>query len=446
MKRLQTIWMLIAALVFSTAFISCQKENPNDQPEDGQDQPEDKPGKPDPEQLAKPILSIKDQNETSFTVAWEAIDNAAEYAYILNDEAEKTTTETSITFSDLNYGKYIIKVQARPGDSEKYTTSDWGEISIDLQEKFDADVRAEAYYKGDYFATGNGNAWINFIKGDLAIVEQDWEEVYIGDGMILCIDMNIPLADNPDYVKLTEGTFEMNGTTDLMTLNGNGDSYYFQKEGDNETSGEFTSGTVTVVANPEPYSYKITCTMKAGDKEITLKYNGTVRFTNRSGEGELSGLENDIEVNSLTQGHQMYFGDLFMLGESELYLVSLAADDFDLELNFGMGENVLLYFNVPLDSSTGLPSGTYKGMIDLNTATSAPAGTCLGGIYDYGSFMGCWYFHTGQQIESAIKDGEFTVENRGDGTYKISGYGKDGYGNKITINYDGKLPMVEAAM
>ena len=42
----------------------------------------------EPDQLAAPVLSITEQDMTSFTVAWEAVENAASYKYALNDGQE----------------------------------------------------------------------------------------------------------------------------------------------------------------------------------------------------------------------------------------------------------------------------------------------------------------------------------------------------------------------
>ncbi len=39
----------------------------------------------------------------------------------------------------------------------------------------------EAYYVGDYYESGTGNGWINFINGDLVLDEET--EEYTGNGM-----------------------------------------------------------------------------------------------------------------------------------------------------------------------------------------------------------------------------------------------------------------------
>ena len=63
----------------------------------------------------------------------------------------------------------------------------------------------EAYYVGDYYESGTGNGWINFINGDLVLDEETGE--YSGNGMLLCMDINMALPSDPDFARLEEGTY-----------------------------------------------------------------------------------------------------------------------------------------------------------------------------------------------------------------------------------------------
>lgn len=107
-----SLFICAAALTF--AFVSCETQQ-----------------KPEPEKLATPTLSITEQTANSFTVSWNSVENAAGYAYALQDEAEQTTTNTSVTYSDLEAATYTLKVKATSG-TEEWSDSDYAEISIDL--------------------------------------------------------------------------------------------------------------------------------------------------------------------------------------------------------------------------------------------------------------------------------------------------------------------------
>lgn len=85
--------------------------------------------------LATPQLTIADQTETSFTIAWDAVENAAGYAYTINTDAEVPTAETSVSFSDLAAGTYTVKVKATaPADSETWKDSEYATIDVVLEE------------------------------------------------------------------------------------------------------------------------------------------------------------------------------------------------------------------------------------------------------------------------------------------------------------------------
>lgn len=120
--------------MFSLA--SCEKE-PAPQPE-----PETNP-------LATPVLSIAEQTETAFTISWEAVENAAGYTYIFQEEASQTTTETSVSFSDLKAGKYTVKVKANaPADSE-FTDSKYAEIAVTIEEALPEDWFTQTVFTQD---------------------------------------------------------------------------------------------------------------------------------------------------------------------------------------------------------------------------------------------------------------------------------------------------------
>ena len=90
-----------------------------------------------PNALATPQLTVE-VSETSFTVSWTAVENAESYTYVFQDEAEETTSDTSVTFSDLEPGTYTVKVKANaPADSKEYTDSEYAETTAEIKEPED---------------------------------------------------------------------------------------------------------------------------------------------------------------------------------------------------------------------------------------------------------------------------------------------------------------------
>lgn len=393
--------------------------------------------------LETPSLKIKEKTADSFTIQWEAVEHASQYSTVLNDDPQLMTEKTEIKYTDLKPGTYTVKVKALTED-EGYLESDTAEIEVKLTDSDEEmTVRAEGYYAGDYYGSGNGNGWINFIYGDITT---DAYGNLTGEGKIICIDMNIPLAENPDYPTLGEGEYTAADNTNAVnTINLDGSSYI--KSSVTEDNGEFTDAQMTVQCIDKANNkYKLEGTFKVGDKSFSLKYEGAVRLINHSEEGQQSNLTSDINLDSkLNQGYQLYMGDIIGTGESEVYVLILADDEYNIDDMFGLGQNLMLYLTAPLNSASGIPEGKYSGMIDMNTATSAEPNSCLGGLYYFGEYMGCWYFHTEEQYEASFKDGEINVSKNGE-KYTISGFGTDGYGHKIEFNYEGEMPLYEVSM
>ena len=204
-------------------------------------------------------------------------------------------------------------------------------------------------------------------------------------------------------------------------------------------------GKIKIAEDPEePYCYKITGTVETSDKKvIEVAYHGKIRPRNQSEEGSRSNIENDIQLGTeLVQGSQQYFEDPFSQQVYDFYIVCLADKNFNMETYTGKGENIMLYFNVPFGTNNGLLDGTYsiasdpaEGIYEQNS--------CLIGDFSMGNYFGCWYFYGGDQREAAFKEGEITVENKADGNYRLTGYGIDGRGHRVSFDYDGPLPLSE---
>ena len=115
---------MMAVLVAMFAFVACETTP-------------DEPVKPDEgSKLATPELSVE-KTETSFTVKWNAVTNAQSYNVKLQgDSKTNNTTECQFTFSNLNAGTYVVRVQAL---ADGYKNSDAASISVDIDGLSEAD-------------------------------------------------------------------------------------------------------------------------------------------------------------------------------------------------------------------------------------------------------------------------------------------------------------------
>ena len=103
----------LAAFALSSFMVSCDKEEKT----------------PDPQALGVPKLSLADTTATSVTVKWDAVENAASYEVMLdNDEANLIpVTGTEYELATPEEGTYTVKVRALPAEGENYLTSEWSE-------------------------------------------------------------------------------------------------------------------------------------------------------------------------------------------------------------------------------------------------------------------------------------------------------------------------------
>lgn len=98
------------ALMATLALASCKDDNGKD---DGGN------GGGGAQRLAVPQLVLSDTTETSVTVSWGAIENAATYTYVFNDGEEASTAETSFIMETPEAGKYTFRVKAVPAEGSK---------------------------------------------------------------------------------------------------------------------------------------------------------------------------------------------------------------------------------------------------------------------------------------------------------------------------------------
>lgn len=113
---------MCAALL--TGFASCSDDKTPDEPTPG-----------DPTQLAKPTLVKGAVTADSFEITWGGVENAASYAYTVDEEAEASTTETRISRTGLEAAtEYVVRVKAVSGNTALYADSEWAQISVKTAE------------------------------------------------------------------------------------------------------------------------------------------------------------------------------------------------------------------------------------------------------------------------------------------------------------------------
>ncbi len=299
-------------------------------------------------------------------------------------------------------------------------------------------VVTESFYKGDYYDSGAGNLWINF-RSEMKLDAETGD--YVGPGYVLCLDFNTTLAENPDFASLAVGTY-IGSSTDThreFTLNvASGDSYisFYEADG-SSTLKEIVSGSVTVTTE-EGY-YHLECALKLEDgTDYPYSFIGNLTFLNRTNEGKMSNLKEDAALTGLTQALLMYNGEAFT-PTSDLFIILIAGPDYDLDVNFGQSDALMISVNVTPGSSTGIPSGTYT-IIDAEQADDYPVGTALSGVYNttYGGYFGSWFYSTRNKLESSVCGGKVVITNNGQDSYKFDIQFEDGYGHKITGTYSGK--------
>lgn len=299
-------------------------------------------------------------------------------------------------------------------------------------------VITEAFYKGDHYLTGTGNLWINF-RSEMEMDPNMGD--YIGPGYILCLDFNTSLAKNADFAQLAEGSYTGSETDThaAFTLNvADGDSYLTRYEADGASDMlNIVAGTVTV--SVEQGYYRLEAELKLEDgSDYPYSFIGKLVFVNRSTEGMMSNLTEDVRITELSQGLVAYNGTAFT-ETSDLYIVLLAGPQYDLDINYGNSDAVMISFNVTPGASDGIPSGTYT-IIDAETADDYPVGTALSGVFNptYGGYFGSWFYSTRNKLEASMRGGSVTVTNSGSDNYTFSISLQDGYGKKVEGSYSGK--------
>ena len=126
------------------------------------------------------------------TASWNAVVNAVEYKYIINDGEAQTTTETSVKLNDGD----TIKVQAI-GNGDKILDGEWTEVSTYTRANYyltiaqaieKANAAGSAYSTTNYVVTGKVKSIANTTYGNLTIEDETGSlyiyGVYSADGSV----------------------------------------------------------------------------------------------------------------------------------------------------------------------------------------------------------------------------------------------------------------------
>lgn len=203
---------------------------------------------PDPEpelpKIDAPSLCLKNYNETSFLVEWEAIEGAGGYVYSVDDGQEMTISETFISVQGLETSAHILKVKA-VSNVPQMSDSDYSEMTINLGHKTDPNVEK---WLGTWKATFSQTLkWTDPETGEeeAQLMEDDYEvELTITENPEISNGVMItgwypPLPETPAYgIVMPDGTIQLDngvsagdntgeGTPTWMSFCASGDSFGF---------------------------------------------------------------------------------------------------------------------------------------------------------------------------------------------------------------------------
>lgn len=295
-----------------------------------------------------------------------------------------------------------------------------------------------AVYYGDYNDNNTGNFGLNFLTSGMEW--DDFDETYIGPGQLVYFEVNSALCENPDLASIKPGdyTFDADETYAEMTF-GSASISQYSATGD-ETVLTVTGGTLKVEIDKNGM-YVFTGNFEVGTgSDYAFSYVGKISFLNRSGEGFLSNLTDNVELTDMSQSAVIYWGETFT-ETSDYCSVIIAGNDYDLEENMGKSAAINLGLNITPGSTT-IPEGTYT-VIDANEADDYDEFTALSGVYEptYGGYFGTWYFDG--QIEASMLTGTIKVADAGNGKYTFTVDLADGYGHTVKGTYTGAPIVLE---
>lgn len=301
----------------------------------------------------------------------------------------------------------------------------------------------DAYYKGDIYNAGTGSLSIKFQHNSLSY--DATIEDFKGQGYILCLNFNIPLPSNPDYVILPDGSYAGTQSDENhaeFTLNlADGESYITIYEGDGKPSTyDFTSAKVYIVH--KGYGCNIHARLLRSDGfDFDFDFLATFPdIINISNEGEQSNLSKDLDLTAkLTQGCFTILSDRLKTKASNYATIILAGKDYDIENNYGKDHSVTIGINVTPGAEL-LPDGTYE-ILNFDTTNDLNPFTAYPGSYESAidSYKGCWYRNSSYGFQAALRKGSVSINRTSATAYIIKYDLLDGYNHHVTGTYKGTV-------
>lgn len=306
-----------------------------------------------------------------------------------------------------------------------------------------------ATYKGDYYETGNANAFFNLSTGELTV--DDYGDVVGGNGQVVCIDLNVDApqtAEERDHYTLQPGTYTAADDSRAVGTVNLDESYVLKAVDDKLVyeNAAFTDINIVVTEVKAGVKVVINGTLEGGDA-FTCEYEGHGKFVNTGDDAQFSNLDGNVKVGRLSQGSYASIGDVPGDEKTETVVITLGDINLNLDDDYGYGESVIIYVNNPYGESEVLP-GHYELFEDLyrqDLETLTP-GSLVSGSYMWGVYGGCWYQCPATGVQAGFVGGYVDIAvnetksvSAAPAPYVIKGEFVDYYGCKVSFSYEGDL-------
>lgn len=205
----------------------------------------EEPEQPELTALATPELNVTASGNT-VTATWNEVTGAANYTVTLNGENKGTTTETSISFSDLAYStEYTVTVVANPADSTANTASEAASKSVTTEANAGGDEPGGDEPATD-FIDWHFSAHYNTSNRVITLTGKD-------DSRVITVTTN-DLAFAKFYADTTRSSYFTDATVDgVATSDVTAESYVHVQY--NQVSINLVINGVTYTGNSDGFTY-----------------------------------------------------------------------------------------------------------------------------------------------------------------------------------------------
>lgn len=189
----------------------------------------------EPVELATPELVSKNVSQTSFGIAWTAVEHAAEYVYVLGDGQEQKTSQLEIAFDKLTpETTYSVKVKAVSTD-KLYLDSKWATKTVTTLAHMQLTAPAN----------------LTVTEQNTTSVVLTWDAVENAAGYIYQVDEQAELSVDKNTVTLSELTPDTEYAVKVKATGGDGSPYL---------DSEWGTVTVRTAAEAQEAPFEVTFT------------------------------------------------------------------------------------------------------------------------------------------------------------------------------------------